>query len=80
MWEEPGVAKVLNQFETCFVSNNPPPKNRCWSRSHGDGGDIFYIKTDDIDHNYIMHNREHIFTRCDPMGYNDGATGYDLAC
>ena len=56
LWEEPGVAKALNHFETCFVSNNPPPNDRCWSRSHGDGGDIFYVKTDVIDHNYIMNN------------------------
>ena len=56
LWKEPGVAKAMNHFETCFVSNNPPPNNLCWSRSYDDGGDIFYVKTDVIDHNYIMNN------------------------
>jgi len=30
-WSERGDRK---QFETCYVSNNRPPYDRCWSHSH----------------------------------------------
>ena len=49
-------------FETCYVSNNPSPNDRCWSHSHtvcaGLGCHLYY-------------------DRCDPLGYNDGDKGYD---
>ena len=58
-----GYAKI-DDFETCYVSNNDPPNDRCWSRSHSVTKRFEYIPYTE-------------YLRCDPDGYNDGNTGYD---
>ena len=57
-----GGHAARTDFETCYVSNNPPPNNRCWSRSHC----VITCST------YYVGS----FVRCDPVGYFDGDSGY----
>ena len=74
VWEEPGVAKHIRHFETCYVSNNAPPNDRCWSRSH--------TYTVPWVHSSLPHQRRVLTKgdlpsyRCNPDGYIDGNSGY----
>ena len=54
----------MHQYEPCYVSNNPSPNDRCWSRSHS-----VTIAWDTFHDKY--------YERCDPVGYFDGDDGYD---
>ena len=60
-----GEGVHMHQYETCYVSNNSPPNDRCWSRSH--------ILTVYDSEGFIVTS----YPRCDPDGYNDGEKGYD---
>ena len=64
LWEEPGVAKAMHDYETRYVSQN----GYCWSRSvtlH-----VCYGAK-------ILQNCETVYDRCDPVGYFDGDNGYN---
>ena len=54
------------RFQTCYVSNNAPPNDRCWSRSHtvtSCGITLGLCTTS--------------YQRCDPVGYLDGDQNYN---
>ena len=52
-------------FETCYVSNNSPPNDRCWSCSHTVSLCALWVFCDDY------------HERCDPVGYLDGDIDYN---
>ena len=64
-----GEHAAMDHYETCYVSNNDPPNDRCWSRSHKvknckkySGVKVCFADSE----------------RCDPVGYFDGDDGYDI--
>ena len=63
-----GLHLAMDHFETCYVSNNDPPNDRCWSHSHTVTINCVYIPE------FIC---ETSYDRCDPVGYFDGEYGYD---
>ena len=68
--ENLGIHYDMHHFETCYVSNNQPPNDRCWSRAH--------TVTSCVDNPQVpagICNTS--YRRCDPVGYNDGDEDYD---
>merc|ERR1711865_1254813 len=60
-----GKHSAMNEYETCYVSNNDPPNDRCWSRSD---------TVEDCPGCYYFCHEEN--ERCDPVGYFDNDRGY----
>ena len=59
------ATNAMSHFDTCYVSNNDPPNDRCWSHSHT-------VRNCDLwsEHCYLSADR------CDPDGYFDGDDSY----
>merc|ERR1712028_253621 len=60
-----GKHSAMNEYETCYVSSNDPPNDRCWSRSD---------TVEDCPGCYYFCHEE--YERCDPVGYFDNDRGY----
>ena len=62
-----GGFAYMHHYETCYVSNNPYPNDRCWSRSH---------TVSSCYSGMGAHICDYFYNRCDPDGYFDGDNGY----